>query len=129
MVNDCTRVVFDDVRAVANAGVLLPALLAQRLGVERLVDEMVRLGDRPGAANAGRKVMTMVSAMALGADCIEDCDILRSGRTASVLGHRVAAPSTLGTFLRRVHVRACPPARPRAGREPQAGVGGWRRAG
>jgi hypothetical protein len=108
MVNDCTRVVFDDERAVANAGVLLPALLARRLGVERLVDEMVRLGDRPGAANAGRKVMTMLSAMTLGADCIEDCDILRSGRTASVLGHRVAAPSTLGTFLRSFtfgHVR------------------------
>ncbi len=50
----------------------------------------------------------MVSAMALGADCIEDCDVLRSGQTAVVLGHRVAAPSTLGTFLRSFtfgHVR------------------------
>lgn len=108
MVNDSTVVVFDDERAVANAGVMLPALLAQRLGIEQLVDEIVRLGDRPGGANAGRKVMTMVSAMALGADCIEDCDILRSGRTAAVLDHRVAAPSTLGTFLRSFtfgHVR------------------------
>jgi hypothetical protein len=68
----------------------------------------VDLGDRAGAANPGRKVMTMISAMALGADCIEDCDILRSGQTAAVLGHRVAAPSTLGTFLRAFtfgHVR------------------------
>jgi hypothetical protein len=100
MVNEQAVVVFDDERAVANAGVMLPALLAQRLGVERLVDETVCLGDRAGAANPGRKVMTMLSAMALGADCIEDCDILRSGQTAVVLGHRVAAPSTLGTFLR-----------------------------
>jgi hypothetical protein len=48
--------------------------------------------------------MTMV----LWADCIEDCDISRSGQTAAVLGHRVAAPSTLGTFLRAFtfgHVR------------------------
>ena len=108
MVNDSTVVVFDDERVVANAGVMLPALLARRLGVEQLVDETVRLGDRPGGANAGRKVMTMVSAMALGADCIEDCDVLRSGRTAAVLDHRVAAPSTLGTFLRSFtfgHVR------------------------
>jgi hypothetical protein len=52
------------------------------------------------AANAGAKVMTLVAAMALGADSIDDCDILRSGRTADVLGHRVAAASTLGTFLR-----------------------------
>ena len=108
MVNEQAVVVFDDERAVANAGVMLPALLAQRLGVERLVDETVCLGDRAGAANPGRKVMTMLSAMALGADCIEDCDILRSGQTAAVLGHRVAAPSTLGTFLRAFtfgHVR------------------------
>jgi hypothetical protein len=108
MVNEQAVVMFDDERVVANAGVMLPALLAQRLGVQQFVDETVSLGDRPGAANPGRKVMTMLSAMALGADCIEDCDLLRSGQTAAVLGHRVAAPSTLGTFLRSFtfgHVR------------------------
>ena len=31
---DATRVVFDDERAVANAGVVLPAVLADRLGIE-----------------------------------------------------------------------------------------------
>ena len=105
---DATRVVFDDERAVANAGVLLPAVLADRLGVEGLVDRTVDLGDRAGAANPGRKVMTMLSAMVLGADCIDDCDVLRSGQTQAVLGHGVAAPSTLGTFLRAFtfgHVR------------------------
>src|SRR3954471_975454 len=108
MVNESAVVVFDDKRAVANAGVLLPALLAGRLGLEALIDESVDLGDRDGAANPGCKVMTMVSAMALGADSIEDCDVLRSGQTAAVLGHRISAPSTLGTFLRAFtfgHVR------------------------
>jgi hypothetical protein len=93
---------------VANAGVVLPAVLAGRLGLEALVDQSVDLGDRPGAANPGRKVMTLLSAMVLGADCIDDCVVLRSGRTRAVLGHRVAAPSTLGTFLRAFtfgHVR------------------------
>jgi hypothetical protein len=105
---DATRVVFDDERAVANAGVVLPAVLAERLGIEALVDRTVDLGDRAGAGNAGRKVMTLVSAMALGADCIDDCDVLRSGQTRAVLGHGVSAPSTLGTFLRAFtfgHVR------------------------
>jgi hypothetical protein len=105
---DATRVVFDDERVVANAGVMLPALLAGRLGLATLVDQTVDLGDRAGAANAGRKVMSLVSAMMLGADSIEDCDVLRSGQTSAVLGHRVAAPSTLGTFLRAFtfgHVR------------------------
>jgi hypothetical protein len=106
--SDATRVMFDDERVVANAGVMLPAVLAGRLGLEALVDQAVCLGDRPGAANPGRKVMSLVSAMCLGADCIEDCDVLRSGQTGAVLGHRVAAPSTLGTFLRAFtfgHVR------------------------
>jgi hypothetical protein len=105
---DRLAVAFDDERVIANAGVMLPALLADRLGIEAVVEEIVDLGARSGAANPGRKVMTLVSAMALGADCIEDCDVLRSGQTSAVLGHAVAAPSTLGTFLRAFtfgHVR------------------------
>src|SRR5215208_6111050 len=105
---DGVAVEFDDERAVADAGIVLMATLARRLGIETLVDQSVDLGDRPGAANAGTKVMTLVSAMALGADCIENCDLLRAGRTGQVLGHAVAAPSTLGTFLRAFtfgHVR------------------------
>ena len=46
--------------------------------------------------------------MVAGAECIDDCDVLRSGSTGSVLGHHVMAPSTLGTFLRSFtfgHVR------------------------
>ena len=106
--SDAIRVVFDDERVVANAGVLLPAMLADRLGIEALVDRTVDLGDRAGAAKPGRKVMSLVSAMELGADCIDDCDVLRSGQTRAVLGHGVSAPSTLGTFLRAFtfgHVR------------------------
>jgi Transposase DDE domain group 1 len=105
---DSVGVCFDDHRAVADAGIVLTATLAGRLGLEALVDEHVDLGDRVGAGNEGAKAMTLVSAMALGADCVDDCDLLRSGRTADVLGHRVMAPSTLGTFLRAFtfgHVR------------------------
>jgi hypothetical protein len=46
--------------------------------------------------------------MVAGADCIDDCDVLRSGATGEVLGHGVMAPSILGTFLRSFtfgHVR------------------------
>jgi Transposase DDE domain group 1 len=105
---DGVGVAFDDERAVADAGIVVVATLARRLGIEALVDEHVDLGERVGAGNEGAKVMTMVSAMALGADCIDDCGVLRSGRTADVLGHQVMAPSTLGTFLRAFtfgHVR------------------------
>jgi|GEM_PF-6113951 len=45
---DAVKVEFDDERAVSNAGVLLVATLAGRLGLEGLVGDCVRLG-KPGA--------------------------------------------------------------------------------
>jgi hypothetical protein len=35
-----------------------------------------------------------------GGDCIDDVELLRCGSAASVLGHRVMAASTVGTWLR-----------------------------
>jgi hypothetical protein len=49
---DAMRVVFDDERVVANAGVMLPAVLAGRLGLETLVDQAVDLGGRGSPFNA-----------------------------------------------------------------------------
>jgi hypothetical protein len=101
-------VAFDDDHAVANAGLLLPATLAERLGIEAVVDQLVDLGDRPGHYRPGRKLLTLLHAMVAGGDCIDDAEVLRTGQTAHVLGHRVMAPSTLGTFLRSFtfgHVR------------------------
>ena len=91
---------FDDTHAIANAGLLLPATLAERLGIEQAADALIDLGERPGAAHPGRKLLTLVHSMLAGGDCIDDADLLRCGATSRVLGHRVMAPSTLGTFLR-----------------------------
>src|SRR3954465_4983024 len=106
---DGVRVCFDDERVVADAGVMLVATLARRLGVEALAGRLVRLRrDRSGAANAGRKVMALLYAMVLGADSIDDTGVLRAGRTGRLLGGWIPAPSTLGTFLRAFtfgHVR------------------------
>jgi hypothetical protein len=99
---------FDDDHAVANAGLLLPATLAERLGIEAAIDRLVDLGDRPGHHRPGRKLLTLLHAIIAGADCIDNADLLRTGSTAAVLGHRVMAPSTLGAFLRSFtfgHVR------------------------
>jgi hypothetical protein len=106
---DGVRVEFDDERVVSDVGVMLVATVAQRLGLEALTGDLVRLRrDRPGAANAGRKVLALIYAMVLGADSIDDCDLLRAGRTGRLLGGWIPAPSTLGTFLRAFtfgHVR------------------------
>ena len=102
------HVIADDDHAVANAGLLLTAILAERLGLEGAADEVVDLGARPGAARPGRKILTLIHTMVAGGDCIDDVDVLRSGSSGEVLGHRVMAPSTCGTFLRAFtfgHVR------------------------
>ena len=53
--SDAAVVVFDDERVIANAGLVLPALLAGRLGVEALVNETVDLGERPGRRTRAAK--------------------------------------------------------------------------
>ena len=105
---DRIHVAFDDHRLVANAGLLLAVTLAQHLGLGELVDNHVDLGDAPGRANPGDKMLTLVASALAGGDCIDDADVLRTGGTAQTLGCVVKAPSTLGTFLRSFrwgHVR------------------------
>ena len=105
---DSVSVEFDDGRLIANAGLVLLATLSRRLGLERLIDETVRLGDRVGAARPGRKVLTLIHAIAAGADSIDDTGVLRASATEAPLDHKAMAPSTLGTFLRAFtfgHVR------------------------
>src|SRR5438093_12789705 len=99
---DRFRVEFDDERAVANAGLLLSASLAGRLGIEALVNETVDLAGRPGAAGAGRQVLALVHAMQLGAGSINDFDVLLSGRPVLMLRHLLPMPSSLGAFRRAV---------------------------
>ena len=105
---DRIQIAFDDTRLVNNAGLLFPATLALHLGLSQLVQEHLDLGDAPGRANTGDKLLTLVASALAGGDCIDDADALRSGSTGRVLGCVVKAPSTLGTFLRSFqwgHVR------------------------
>ncbi len=106
--NDHAQVAFDGTQLVADAGLLLPATLARRLGLRELVEEHLHLGRAAGAANAGDKLLTLVMSALAGGDCIDDAGVLRAGGTGRVLGFTVKAASTLGTFLRSFrwgHVR------------------------
>jgi hypothetical protein len=97
---DRIGVTFDEPSLVADAGLIVPATLMVRLGLEDLVNQMVDLGARVGASRPGRKVLTLVSAILAGGSHIDHADRLRAGATQRVLPFRVMAPSTLGTFLR-----------------------------
>ncbi|HEX3542645.1 MAG TPA: IS1380 family transposase [Acidimicrobiales bacterium] len=105
---DRVAVSFDDPTLVANAGLLLVSTLVVRLGLEALINSTMCLGGLVGGALPGRKVLTLVHSIVAGGTHIDHADILRSGASDAVLGHRVMAPSTLGTFLRACtfgHVR------------------------
>ena len=58
---DRLGVVFDDGSLVADAGLLVAGTLMARLGLEQLLDETVRLGDRVGGSRPGRKVLSLVA--------------------------------------------------------------------
>jgi Transposase DDE domain group 1 len=98
--------VFDDPNLVSCAGLAPVLALAERAGLQRLLAEHVRI-DKPGGRLAEVKVSTLVAGMVIGADSIDDMDMLRHGGLSRLFAG-VRAPSTLGTFLRTFtfgHVR------------------------
>jgi len=101
---DRLQTTFDHDGIVANVGLLVPATLMSRLGLEALINTWVRTG----SSRPGRKILTIVAAMLAGGTHIDHVDMLRAGATQAVLPFRVMAPSTIGTFLRSFtfgHVR------------------------
>lgn len=91
---------FDEDNLVANAGLVAPAALAQKLGLAELVDERVHQpAEAAGRANCGTKAATVIGAMLTGADSIDDVDVLRAGAAGEVFDD-IRAPSTIGTWLR-----------------------------
>lgn len=92
---DRLSVTADHASLIADAGLILPATLGRRLGLGDLLEARVTAGP-----NAADKCLTVIHSALAGGDCIDDVGALRAGATQAVLGHRVTAPSTVGTFLR-----------------------------
>ena len=155
---DGLEAVFDDGSLVADAGLLLAGTVMDRLGLEALIDDTVRLGGSAGAG-AGRKVLTVAASVLVGGRCIDDTDRLRShpptpkppprsrtggfkpgstarhhagcgGATTAVAASGAVLPAVdCGDVLAVVHVRACAPARQSGRACAGAGVVCGRRAG
>ena len=88
---DRIQIAFDDHRLVANAG-LLPGD-PQHLGLREVVDSHVDLGDAPGRANPGDKLLTLVASALAGGDFIDDADVfVGAGQLAPSAAYK--APST-----------------------------------
>ena len=122
---DRIQITFDDPRLVANAGLLLPATLALHLGLSQLVQQRLDLGDAPGRANTGDKMMTLVASALAGGDCIDDADVLRTGGT--VLHPAQEGALHPGHLPAQFPVGACPPTGPGEPRVAGPGLEGRRR--
>ena len=124
---DRIRIAFDDHRLVANAGLILPVTLAQRLGLRELVDKHVDLGNAPGRANTGDKVLTLVASALAGGDCIDDADVLRTGGDG--WRHRLRGQGAVhpGNVSAQLPVGPRPPAGPGEPGAAGPGLGRWGR--
>jgi len=89
------RPVFDDANLVSAAGLVPVLRLAESAGFYDLLEEHLGVD----SANATSKTASVVGGMLMGADSIDDLDLLRHGGMGRLFGG-IRAPSTLGTFLR-----------------------------
>ena len=94
--------VFDEDNLVSHAGLVPLLALAERTGLSPLLDEHVRFACervKSGAANATRKLTSIIAGMACGADSIDDLDVIRAGGMRKLFDG-VYAATTLGILLR-----------------------------
>ena len=95
--------VFDDPNLIGSAGLVPVMRLAERAGMNTLLQEHLSVAN----PNAGVKAAGVIAGMLAGADSIDDLGVLRHGGMGKVFAG-VRAPSTYGTFLRSFtfgHVR------------------------
>ena len=94
--------VFDDEHLVSCAGLVPVMTLAAQTGLPKLLADKVYIPApkiKSGSANPSPKLSTVIAGMCLGADSIDDLDLVRAGGMKSLFGG-VYAPSTIGTLLR-----------------------------
>ncbi|MGY4646334.1 hypothetical protein ACVWWN_000130 [Mycobacterium sp. URHB0021] len=93
--------VFDDEHLVSCAGLVPVMTLATQTGLPQLLADKVCIPApkiRSGAANPSPKLTTLIAGMCVGADCIDDIDVVRSGGMKTLFSG-VYAPSTIGIVL------------------------------
>ena len=90
------RVQFDDTKAVAFAGLMLPARSAAAFRLETSIDRLVSGRGRHGGSNSGAKALTVVASLLAGGEFFTDVALLAAGATLSVVPHRVVSASRAG---------------------------------
>jgi Transposase DDE domain group 1 len=94
--------VFDDDHLVSCAGLVPVMTLAAQTRLPQLLADKINIAApriASGSANPSPKLATVIAGMCVGADSIDDLDVVRSGGM-KMLFDGVYAPSTVGTLLR-----------------------------
>ena len=87
---------------MADAGLVAPAAVAHHVGPCDLVSNHFDLGNEPGRANAGDKLLALVVSAGTGRDTYHDDDALLAGGTGRILCVAVQAAFTFRTVLRNL---------------------------
>ena len=93
--------VFDDEHLVSCAGLVPVMTLATQTGLSDLLAEKVRIAEpriKSGSTNPSPKLTTVIAGMCVGADSIDDLDVVRSGGMASWKLEPFANPTHDGLF-------------------------------
>ena len=130
---DGIHIAFDDHRLVNNAGLILPATLALRLGLPQLLRKHLALGGAPRPGEHRRQdddpgglphPLSRGQALA-GGDCIDDADVLRAGADSLHPGQCGQGALHPGHLPAQLQVGPCPPTGP--GEPPSCWPGPGRR--
>ena len=122
---DGIHIAFDDHRLVNNAGLILPSTLARHLGLPQLVQQRLDLGNAPGRANPGDKMMTLVASALAGGNCIDDADVLRTGGNRPHPGRHGQGAIHPGNLPAQFPVGPGPPTGPGESGVAGPGLVGW----
>jgi hypothetical protein len=85
----------------AHGGLVLVRELAQRLGVDALLDR-ITVKRRQRGYSPSQAILALCETLIAGGDCLDDAALLRADTAQALLrGHTVPDPTTLGRFLDR----------------------------
>jgi hypothetical protein len=100
------NICFRDEHLTSHAGTVLLHNFAQRLGVERLLEEELQVKVRERGYGEGQAIGGLVYNLILGGERLRDLEVLRGDRGTQELveAEAILAPTTAGEFLRKFDI-------------------------
>jgi hypothetical protein len=90
----------------SQAGMVLIREFSERLGIEKIIDEELKVKERERGYREGESVMGLVYNMIVGGSCLSDLNVLRGDKgTQELLSvESLIAPTTAGEFVRKFDI-------------------------